>query len=88
MQFLKIGVTFPFVQSLEISSGYYDFRYYGERICNYVWQFPQDPGMNLITTHGLVYVQVPQMVSNFNFSYDGRDLILLSSCIEDRKSVV
>lgn len=51
------------------------FKYDGEWLGNYIIQFPQDPGMYLIGSHGLVYIQVPQVVLNLIFSYSWRDLI-------------
>ncbi|KAK4808571.1 hypothetical protein QYF61_009874 [Mycteria americana] len=40
---------------------------------NYINQFPQDSGMHLVRSHRLMYVQVPQGVSNLIFSYSERD---------------
>jgi len=31
--------------------------------------------MHLVRSHGLVYVQVPQVVSNLSVSYNGKDLV-------------
>ncbi|KAK4806815.1 hypothetical protein QYF61_005611 [Mycteria americana] len=50
-------------------------RYDGVWLGNYICQFPQDPGVHLLESNGLVYLQVPQVVSNLNFSYEGRDFV-------------
>ncbi|KAK4806827.1 hypothetical protein QYF61_005623 [Mycteria americana] len=52
-------------------------RYDGVWLGNYICQFPQDPGVHLLESNGLVYLQVPQVVSNLNFSYEGRDFVPL-----------
>lgn len=44
-----------------------------EWLGNYISQFPQDPEIPLLESHGLVYVQILQVVLNLIFSYDGKD---------------
>ena len=48
------------------------FRYDSKCLSNYTCQFPQDPGMHLIGSHGIVNVMV---VSNMIFYYNGRDFV-------------
>ncbi|TRZ07694.1 hypothetical protein HGM15179_019411 [Zosterops borbonicus] len=57
---------------------------------NYISQFPQDFGMHLIPSHRLMYIRVPQVVTNLIFTYNGRDFvapvpILLSIHLRDHK---
>lgn len=48
------------------------FLYYGKWLSDYICQFLQDLWVFLIGSHGLVYVQVSQMVTNLVF-YNGWD---------------
>jgi len=63
---------FPFFQSLGISPDCHDFKYRGDCLGNSISQFPQDSVMNLVRSHRLLYVQVPQMVMNLIFFYSGK----------------
>ncbi|KAK4831142.1 hypothetical protein QYF61_015445 [Mycteria americana] len=54
------------------SSDCHDFKYHGEWLGSYISQFPQDSGMPLIRSHRLMYVQVPQVVTNLTFTSSGR----------------
>ena len=44
-----------------------------EELGNYMGQFPQDSGMHLSGSCRLMYIQVPQVVVNLTFMYNGRD---------------
>ena len=48
------------------------FWYHAEWFCNCISQFPLEFGMHLTRSHGLVYVQIPQIVLNLVVSCDRR----------------
>jgi len=45
-------------------------------------QFPEDSGMHPIRSHRLMYVQVPQVVPNLVFPYDGRGFAPLDPILQ------
>ena len=47
-------------------------------LSDYINQFPQDSGMNLIDTHRLMDVQVAQVAVDVIFAYSGKDIALLA----------
>lgn len=51
------------------------FKCNGEWLRTHACQVPHNPGMHLMKSQGLVYVEVSQMVLNLVFSYKGRYFI-------------
>ncbi len=45
-------------------------------LSDYINQFPQGSGMNLIDTHRLMDVQVAQVAVDVIFAYNGKDIAL------------
>lgn len=50
---------------------------------DYISQFSQDFGMHLMKSHRLTDVQVPQVVTDLIFTYNGRDVSIIMPKAEE-----